>query len=113
MRETTRNAGTVNDFGAGKIRDETLLFARILLVMLFAVFGWGKLTGHSGTVTMMTHYGLPMPAAAVAIVMEFFVPIAIIIGAWTRPLAVLLGLYMIATAFVGHPYWGMTGAEQM
>jgi uncharacterized membrane protein YphA (DoxX/SURF4 family) len=27
------------------------------------------------------------------------------LGVWTRPLAVLLGLYTLATAFNGHPYW--------
>lgn len=101
--------------GSDRIRDEVLLVARILLVMLFLIFGWSKLMDYSGTVATMMKYGLPMPpvAAAVAIVMEFFVSIAIILGVWTRPFTVLLGLYTVATGFVGHPYWRMTGAEQL
>src|SRR5271155_2325858 len=33
-------------FGSEWIRDEVLLAARILLVVLFLIFGWGKLTDY-------------------------------------------------------------------
>jgi len=64
---------------------------------------------YSGTVATMMKYGLPMPpvAAAVAIVMELFVSIAIILRVWTRPFAVLLRLFTVETGFVGviaHPF---------
>ena len=39
--------------------------------------------------------------------------LAILFGVWTRPLALLLALYTLATAFIGHPYWTMTGPAQM
>jgi putative oxidoreductase len=35
-------------FGSEWIRDEVVLAARILLVVLFLIFGWGKLTDYSG-----------------------------------------------------------------
>lgn len=101
-------------FGHEKIRDEIILVARILLVILFLIFGWAKITGYAGTVGYMAQSGLPVPALAalIAIVVEFFFAIAIILGILTRPLAVLLGLYTLATAFIAHHYWTMTGMAQ-
>jgi putative oxidoreductase len=95
-------------------KDGLLLFARVLLVVLFLIFGWQKLTGFSGTVTYMASTGAPAPtlSAIIAIVMEFFVGIAIALGFFTRPLALLLALYTLGTAIIGHHYWTMTGAEQ-
>ncbi|TAN03354.1 MAG: DoxX family protein [Rhodanobacteraceae bacterium] len=92
-------------------RDEVLLVARILLVILFVVFGYFKLTGFQGTIAEMAAVGLPIPtvAAAVTVILEFFVGIAILFGFFTRPLALLLAAYTLATAFIGHHYWTMTG----
>jgi putative oxidoreductase len=105
----------MNDFGAGRVRDGVLLIARILLAVLFVIFGWKKLTGFAGTVGYFTHLNLPAPtvAAIIAVVMEFFAGIAIVLGVLTRPVAVLLAVYTIATGFIGHPYWTMTGMEQL
>ncbi|MBN8714996.1 MAG: DoxX family protein [Xanthomonadales bacterium] len=96
-------------------RDELLLLARVLLAAMFVIFGWGKLTGFGGTVGLMTALHLPVPtiAAVVVVVMEFFVGVAIVIGFYTRPLAVLLALYTLATAFIGHHYWTMPDAERV
>jgi putative oxidoreductase len=52
-------------------------------------------------------------AAVVVIAMEFFVGLAIVLGAWTRPLALLMVLYTLGTALVGHHYWSMAGADRM
>jgi putative oxidoreductase len=104
----------MNDFGAARVRDCVILVARILLVVLFLLFGWRKLTGFEGTVAYFTQGGIPMPpvAAVVAVVMEFFGGLALLLGVWTRPIAVLLAVYTLATAFLGHAYWTMTGAAQ-
>lgn len=95
-------------------KNEVLLVARILLMALFVIFGWAKLTGFSGTVAYMAQTGAPVPtlSAIIAVVMEFAVGIAIVVGFYTRPLAVLLALYTLATAIIGHHFWNMTGAEQ-
>ncbi len=102
-------------FGSDKIKDEALLVARLLLVALYLLSGWSKLTDYAGTVGFMTQEGAPLPAlaAAVAIFMEVPVAIAILVGVFTRPLAVLLALYTLGTAFIGHHYWTMTGAAQL
>lgn len=95
-------------------RDEVILVARILMMILFVMFGWAKLTGFSGAVAFMASVGTPMPAvsAVIAVVMELAVGIALLVGFYTRPLAVLLALYTLGTAVIGHHFWDMTGAEQ-
>jgi putative oxidoreductase len=94
------------------INDEVILVARLFLATLFLIFGWRKLTDYSGTVSQMVQEGLPTPvlAAAVAIFMELPVAFAVAVGAFTRPSAVLLVLYTLGTALIGHRYWTMTGA---
>jgi putative oxidoreductase len=105
----------MTDLGSERIRDEALLIARILLAVLFLVFGWLKLTDYSWTVAYMTQSGAPLPsvAALVAIVIEFFGGIALILGVWTRPLAVLFAFFTLAAGLIGHPYWTMTGADRL
>ncbi|CAJ0700335.1 Inner membrane protein YphA [Ralstonia edaphis] len=95
-------------------RDELILLARILMMVLFVMSGWGKLTGFHGTVGYMASTGAPMPmvAAAVAVVMEFGVGIALLIGLWTRPLAILMALFVLGTSFIAHSYWDMQGAME-
>ncbi len=102
----------MTDFGAAKTRDSAILLARILLVLLFLIFGWTKMANYSATVGYFASQNLPMPAIAalVAIIMEFAVGLALLVGAFTRPLAVLLAIYTLATGLIGHPFWTMTGA---
>lgn len=95
-------------------RDELILLARILMMVLFVMSGWGKITGFQGTVGYMASTGAPMPmvAAAVAVVMELGVGIALLIGLWTRPLAILMALFVLGTSFIAHSYWDMEGAME-
>ena len=104
----------MQNLGADRIKNEAILVARILLIMLFVVFGWSKLTNYSGTVGSMTQLNLPMPSvtALVVIAVEVFVALAIALGAWTRPLVVLLALYTLGTALIGHHFWTMEGAAR-
>jgi len=99
---------------AGRFRDEVILFARVLLIVLFVVFGWSKLTNYSGTMGYMARTGVPVPsvAALVAIVVEFFVALAVGFGACTRSLSLLLAFYTFATALIGHHFWTMDGADR-
>jgi putative oxidoreductase len=101
-------------FGADRVRDEAILVARVLLIVLFVVFGWGKLTDYAGTAAYMARTGAPLPsvAALVAIVVEVPVALAIVLGAWTRPLALLIALYTLGTGLIGHPFWTMEGAAR-
>lgn len=95
-------------------RNELILLARILMMVLFVLSGWGKLTGFQGTVGYMASTGAPLPtvAAAIAVVMELGVGIALLIGFWTRPLAILMAFFVLGTSFIAHSYWNMEGAME-
>ncbi len=94
------------------INDELILAARLLLATLFLIFGWRKLRDYSGTVSQMVQLGVPTPvlATVVAIFMELPVAFAVAVGAFTRPLAILMALYALGTALIGHRYWTVKGA---
>jgi putative oxidoreductase len=51
-------------------------------------------------------------AAAIAVVMELGVGVLLAVGLLTRPLALLLALYTLGTALIGHHFWTQTGMEQ-
>ncbi len=96
-------------------KDELILIARVLLMILFVIFGWSKLTGFSGTVGYMATEGAPFPtlSAIIAIVMEFFLSHCDCGRFYTRPLALLFALYTLGTALIGHRFWTMTGDAYM
>jgi len=95
------------------IDDAVILAARLFLATLFLIFGWRKLRDWSGTISQMVQDGVPMPAlaAAVAIFMELPVAFAVAVGAFTRPLAILMVFYTLGTSLIEHRYWTMTGAK--
>ena len=96
------------------INDAVILVARLFLATLFLIFGWRKLRDYSGTISQMVQDGVPVPvlAAAVAIFMELPVALAVAVGAFARPSAVLMVLYTLGTSLIEHRYWTMTGADQ-
>ncbi|NIY48991.1 DoxX family protein [Cedecea colo] len=102
---------TLRYFDFGQSRSVLLLIARIALVLLFIIFGLPKMTGFSGTVQYMASAGAPLPmiSAIIAVLMEVVAAILIVLGFFTRPLAILFIFYTLGTAVIGHHYWNMTG----
>ena len=100
--------------GSNRSSDGVLLIARFMLVLLFLIFGWQKLTGFSGTEAYMASVGAPLPwlSTVIAIVVEFFIGIALLLGIAVRPLALLMVVYTLATALIGHRYWALTGMDR-
>lgn len=97
------------------LKDGTILLSRVLLMLLFIIFGWMKLTNFAATVTAMEGYGTPLPylAAVISVIVEFIFAIAIVLGVFTRPLAIIYAVYVLGTALFGHPFWRMSGAEML
>lgn len=95
-------------------RDLTLLVSRCLLAVLFVVAGYGKLVGFDATTHYFDGLGLPLPIATTALVVaiELVLGLALAVGVFTRPVALLLAGYTILTALIGHHFWTMTGAAQ-
>ena len=96
------------------VKNPLRLISRLLMMVLFINFGAQKLFDYSATVGYFVHQGVPLPyvATPIAIIMELGVGIAIALGLFVRPLAILLAIYTLATGLLGHPFWSMAGADQ-
>ena len=97
------------------VNDELILAARLFLATLFLIFGWRKLRDYSGTVNQLVQLHVPMPTlgAAIAIFMELPVACAVLVGAFTRPSSLLMFLYTLGAALIGHRYWTLSGADRV
>lgn len=97
-----------------RYRDITLLVSRCMIAVLFLVAGYGKLTGFDAATRYFGGLGMPLPAAAAAfaVAVEMFLGLALVSGAFTRPVALLLAAYTLLTALIGHHFWTMTGAAE-
>jgi putative oxidoreductase len=87
---------------------------RILIALIFVLSGFSKIGGFDGTVGYIASKGLPLPAlgAVIAIVVELFGGIALILGLYTRWVALAMALFTLAAAVFFHNFWGVP-AEQM
>src|SRR4051812_5875339 len=94
--------------------DALILAARLLLMTLFLVTGYTKLTKFSATTAYMAATRLPLPqvAAALAVAIEFFGGLALVVGVLARPLALLYVVFTLASALEGHRFWRKTGPER-
>lgn len=91
------------------------LVGRILIAYLFIPAGIGKLMGFSGTVGYITSVGLPLPevGAAIAVLVELVLGIALLVGFKTRWTAILMAVFTVATALFFHKYWSAPDAMKM
>lgn len=98
-----------------EMNDVAILAARVFLAALFLIFGWRKARDWPGTLSQMINDGVPAPAlaAAIAVFMELPVALAVAVGAFTRPAAVLMVFYTLGTSLVEHRYWTARGADQL
>ena len=80
------------------------LIGRIGLCLLFLLGGWGKLMNSAGTQAMLAGHNLPMVQVAwvIAVVVELGGGLAILFGLFTRPVALVLAIWCVATALIGH-----------
>jgi putative oxidoreductase len=107
-----RAAAGTNDW---TLRDFTALTARILLVAIYLLSGYDKVTGFADTVSFIEARGLPLPQAAaiIAIVIELVVSSLALLGWKTRWAAMVLAIYTIAAGLLFHTYWTDAPAERM
>jgi putative oxidoreductase len=91
-----------------------LLVGRVLIALLFIVFGYLKLTNFGGTVGYFAKWGFPLPpaTAVVAIVFELGFGALLAIGWKARWWALALALYTVIAAAVAHRYWTYDPAQQ-
>ena len=77
---------------------------RLLLSIIFILSGFLKLTSIAGTAGYFGSLGLPAPTAlAVAVgLLELIGGVLILVGFQTRYVAIVLAVFTVATAFIGH-----------
>ncbi|CAN7573404.1 DoxX family protein [Pseudorhodoferax sp. LjRoot39] len=96
-------------------QDALALVGRILVAVLFIPAGFGKLTGFAGTVGYIGSVGLPLPqvGAALAIVVELGLGLALLVGFKTRLAALVLAVFTLAASFFFHNYWAVPADKAM
>jgi len=90
-----------------------LLVGRVLVALLFIIFGYMKLVNFGGTISYFTKWGFPAPpaTAVVAIIFELGFGILLAVGWKTRWWAWALALYTVIAAGVAHRYWTYEAAQ--
>lgn len=85
------------------------LIGRILIALIFAMSGFGKISGFEGTVGYIASKGLPLPqlAAIGAIIVELGGGILLILGWKARWAAAAMLLFTAAAAFLFHNFWAV------
>ncbi len=91
------------------------LLGRVLMALLFVPAGISKLTGFAGTVGYIKSVGLPLPevGAAIAVIVELGVGLALLVGYKARYAALVLALFTVAAAIGFHNFWAMEEAKVM
>ena len=97
-----------------RVHNLAMLIARVLMCVLFLEGGWVTLT-NPGTIqaALGQRYGLPLPVLAwlIAWIVELFGGLAILFGVYARAAGLILAIWCVATAFVGHLNWAERNME--
>jgi putative oxidoreductase len=90
------------------------LVGRVLLVLIFIIAGFGKITGFDGTVGYMQAYNMPMPQvlAVLAIIIELGGGLMVAVGWKARWGAAALFIFVLVASFIFHAFWAVP-ADQM
>jgi putative oxidoreductase len=75
---------------------------RVLIAALFLLSGWGKIAAYAGTQAYMQQAGVPGGLLPLVILLEMGGGFAIVIGLYTRPVALLMAGFSIVTALLFH-----------
>ncbi|MBW0170292.1 MAG: DoxX family protein [Hydrogenophaga sp.] len=97
------------------LQNPLALIGRILLAIVFIPAGFGKIAGFAGTVGYATAMGLPLPqvGVAIALVIELFGGLALLIGFRTRYAALALAVFTLVASYFFHAFWAVPAEQQM
>ena len=85
-----------------KMKDMALLVGRVLLALTFVMSGWSKIGGYAGTQGYMEAMGVPGFMLPLVILLELGGGLAVVLGLFTRSIAVLLAGFTLMAAFIFH-----------
>ncbi|MGH8768122.1 MAG: DoxX family protein [Burkholderiales bacterium] len=85
------------------------LVGRVLLVLMFIIAGYGKITGFEGTLGYMQAHNMPMTQvlAVIAIIIELGGGIMIAVGWKARWAAAALFIFVLVASYVFHAFWAV------
>jgi putative oxidoreductase len=97
------------------LQNPLALLGRILLAVVFVPAGFSKIAGFAGTVGYATAMGLPLPqvGVAIALVIELFGGLALLLGWGTRWAALALAVFTLVASYFFHAYWALPADQQM
>ena len=84
------------------MKDSALLLGRILIAAIFITSGYSKITGYAGIAQYIASLGVPAALLPLIILWELGGGLAILLGFFTRPVALTLAVYCVLTAVLVH-----------
>ena len=84
------------------VKPYTDVAGRVLIATLFLLAGWGKISGYAATQAYMQHAGVPGSLLPLVILLELGGGIAIVVGLYTRPVALLLAGFSVIAGLLFH-----------
>lgn len=90
-----------------------LVLCRALMATLFLVAGVRKLLAYGGTLGYLTQLGVPLPEAALPVIIfiEIGGGLALMLGWQTQWVAGLMAGFTLLTALTGHRFWMAESAQ--
>lgn len=82
------------------------LFGRVGLSLIFIISGWGKIAAYAGTQQYMASAGVPGSLLPLVIALELGGGLAVLTGAFTRWIALVLAAFSLASAALFHAHLG-------
>jgi putative oxidoreductase len=88
------------------LQNTTVLVGRILLGLIFVLSGFSKIAGFDGAVGYIASKGLPLPTlvAALTVLIELGVGLALVVGFYARQSALILAVFTLLAAVLFHNF---------
>ena len=96
---------------AANTADFVLLCGRILMGWIFVRSGYGKIFDIAAYSNTFPARGLAPWMAYIAVPVEFFGGLALMLGIATRYVAAVMLVFLIVASFSSHAYWAMSDAN--
>ena len=92
--------------------DFLLLAGRVIMGWTFVFYGWGKLWDIPKYAMTFPARGLSPWMAYIAVPVEFFVGLALLLDFATRYAVLIMLFFMIVASFSSHAYWSVPEAQR-
>lgn len=88
--------------GSSALASAGLLGGRVLMGLIFALAGWGKISGYEGTQGYMDAMGVPGALLPLVIALELGAGVALMVGFQTRLTALALAIFTLLAGLIFH-----------